>query len=131
MRYEIYRKLDPNEYYDMKTGAAVPFISYDEDISEKGKILSTGGEDATLEELVGMCDQDAESCNAHDFCGSHRLLGAVLHKHLGRAKATEIMLDIAKYGGQHGMGGICRDGDAYEDLKVGKNGFDWHGKYPA
>lgn len=126
MRREIYRVLDATEFCDVKTGEAVPYLSYD---GTDAKIVSKGGKDATLEELVGLCDQDAESCNAHDFCGSHRLLGALLHRHIGRVKATEIMLDVARYGGQHGMGGICREGDAYADLKVGKNGFYWDGEF--
>ena len=125
MRYKIYRALNED---CTKDGEPVPCITY---YKPKPSELLGNGDDATLEELVEVCDQDAESCNAHDFCGSHRLLGSLLHKHLGRAKATEIMLDIARYGGQHGMGGICRSGDAYRDLNVGKNGFDWTGSYPA
>lgn len=124
MRVEIYRAL--NEAFT-KDGKAVPYITYEN--PGPGETLGKG-DDATLEELVELCDGDAESCNAHEFCGSHRLLGAILYRHLGRAKATEIMLDIARYGGQHGMGGVCRDGDAYADLQVGENGFDWSGEYP-
>lgn len=126
MRHKIYRVLN-EEYTDME-GNSIPHITYYK--PEPGEPVNDGG-DATLEELVELCDQDAESRNAHDFCGSHRLLGGLLHRHLGRAKATEVMLDIARYGGQHGMGGVCSKGNAYADLKVGKAGTDWSGTYPA
>lgn len=126
MKNKIYRVLDPGYCSDVKTGEAVPYLTYYDGAI---KILSTDGKDASLEELVGLCDQDAESCNAHDFCGAHRLLGAVLYRHYGRQSATETMLEIAKFGGLHGMAGICRKGDAYKELQVGKAGYDWDGKY--
>ncbi len=128
MRRQIWRVSDGN--YTDRDGAWLPYLTYDEPAT-KEEIVSFGANDATLEELVHLCDQDAESCNAHDFCGSHRLLGAVLHRHLGRTMATRIMLDIAMYGGQHGMGGVCTNGDAYADLDVGDINRDWDGEYPA
>lgn len=127
MRREIYRALN-TDYID-KTGDPVPHLTYQK--PPRKELVSKGGADAKLEELVELCDQDAESCNAHDFCGSHRLLASLLHRHLGRLSATNIMLDVARYGGQHGMGGIARSGDAYADLNVGKCGYDWLGEFPA
>lgn len=74
-------------------------------------------------------ERDAEQTNAHEFCGMHRLLGAVLYQQHGRQGATQTMLRIAKLGGLHGMGGIGSDTDAYELLGVGKAGNDWYGSY--
>lgn len=128
MKYAIYRIENADECHDVKTGAAVPYLTFLKP-SAGDKVISKGGQDATLEELVGLCDQAAESCNAHDYCGAHRLLGAVLYRRTGREKATEIMLDIALRGGLHGMGGICCKGDSYEELGVGRSGHDWGGKY--
>lgn len=125
MRQSLYR-VKNNDYTD-RAGDPVPHITYEK--PPKAELVSNG-DDATLEELAELCDQDAENWNAHDFCGSHRLLASLLHRHCGRGKATEIMLDVAKYGGQHGMAGICRSGNAYADLKVGKCGHDWDGKFP-
>ncbi len=127
MRRQIWRARDGN--LTDRNGAWLPYLTYEE--PAKDEIVSFGAHDATLEELVELCDHGAENCNVHDFCGSHRLLGAVLHRHVGRAAATKIMLDIAMYGGQHGMGGVCTEGDAYEDLNVGKINHDWDGEYPA
>src|SRR5947208_10047142 len=104
--FEIYRVKNVSEYYDPKTGIAVPYLTYYEP-SGNDELMSAGGADATLEELVQLCDQDAESINAHDFCGVHRLLGAVLFRKLGRTTATDIMLDIARRGGLHRMNGVC------------------------
>lgn len=85
--------------------------------------------EATLEELVELCDQDAEGINAHDFCGTHRLLGAVLFRRVGRGTATIIMRDIAERRGLHGMGGMCGTPDSYKELGVGEGGRGWSGKY--
>jgi len=127
MRRQIWRI--KNEDWTDASGSQVHLLTYEKP-RNRTEIVSNGAQDATLEELVELCDHDAENCNAHDFCGSHRLLGALLHRHLGRDMATRIMLDVASYGGQHGMGGICRSGDAYGDLDVGRVGHDWNGKYP-
>jgi len=114
-------------------GTAIPYLTYEKPNKKAGDIiLSRGGTDATLEELVALCDHDAENQNAHDFCGSHRLLGAVLYRLVGRQLATAVMLDIAQRGGQHGMGGVGNGpihGHSYKDLGVGKSGYDWDGSY--
>jgi hypothetical protein len=129
MRHEIFRMLDKDAFYDIKTGEAVPYLTYDGSVYGDAKVLSAGAEDATLEELVGLCDQNAESCNAHAFCGAHRLIGAVLYRRFGRKSATEAMRDVALLGGLQGMAGVCVDGDAYEELGVGEEGHDWNGTY--
>ncbi len=130
MRRQIYRVENAENFSNVKTGAAVAYLTYQKPDKKAGdRMLSKGGEDATLEELVGLCDHDAENCNAHDFCGSHRLLGAVLYRKCGRLIATAIMLEIARRGGQHRMGGIGVSGDSYKDLGVGKCGYDWDGSY--
>jgi hypothetical protein len=129
MEHQIYRKVSSDERVDTKTGEPVPYLSYDRDVYGDGKVLSKGGKDATLEELVSLCDQDAENCNAHDFCGIHRLLGAVFYRRFGRESSTSTMLDIALLGGLQGMGGICSKEDAYKELRVGEAGYDWDGVY--
>ena len=84
MKHQIYRVLDVNEVQDIKTGEAAPYLTYNGKVYGDAKVVSTGGSDATLEELVQLCDQDAEDRNAHDFCSAHRLLGAVLFRCYGR-----------------------------------------------
>jgi hypothetical protein len=125
---KIVRLLDADYACDA-SGEAVPHLTYDSDFVDSKNVLTRGGADATLEELVGLCDHHAENVNAHDFYGAHRLLGAVLFRHLGRELATKIMLDIAMRGGLSGMSGVCEDGDSFEDLGVGKAGHDWDGTY--
>jgi hypothetical protein len=129
MRHEIYRVLDVDACHNAETGEAIPYLTREGEVYGEAKLLSAGGADATLEELVGLCDQDAESCNAHDFCGAHRLLGAVLFRQYGRDSATATMLHVALLGGLHGMNGVCAEGDAYAELGVGESGYDWDGNY--
>jgi hypothetical protein len=129
MKHQIYRVLDVNECHDIKTGEAIPYLTYDGKVYGDAKVVSRGGKDATLEELVHLCDQDAESRNAHEFCSAHRLLGAVLFRRYGRESATATMLEIALLGGLQGMTGVCSKGDAFRELKVGKAGYDWNGTY--
>lgn len=102
------------------------FTYYGEDAEE---VIAKDANSATLEQLVALCDHDAENVNAHDYCGSHRLLGAVLYRNLGRNLATKIMLDIANRRGLHGMSGMCGLRDSFADLRVGKPGHDWNGSY--
>ncbi len=128
-QHTIYR-VENAENFSGRDGEPVPYLTYEKPNKQAGdRLLSKGGSDATLEELVGLCDHSAENCNAHDFCGVHRLMGAVLYRKCGRLIATAIMLDIAQRGGLHGMGGICVSGDSYKDLGVGKCGYDWDGSY--
>lgn len=133
MRRQIYRISDASECHNVDTGEAIPFLSYDggDPYFPFHTILSTGADDATLEELVRLCDQDAENRNAHDFCGTHRLLGAVLYRQYGREAATATMREIAFLGGLHGMSGVCSGPDAYRELNVGEAGSDWDGTYGA
>jgi hypothetical protein len=128
MKHKIYRLEDADECHNVKTGEAIPYLTYLKP-GARAKLISTGGRDATLEELVELCDHNAEAVNAHDYCGTHRLLGAVLYRSLGRVEATVIMLKIATFGGLHGMNGVCTSGDAYKELGVGESGCDWDGKY--
>jgi hypothetical protein len=129
LRRDIFRVIDQAECYDTKTGEAIPYLTYDGAVYGDARILSAGGRDATLEELVGLCDRDAEDRNAHDFCSVHRLLGAVLFAQHGRESATATMLEIALFGGLQGMAGVCTRGDAFAELGVGKAGHDWSGTY--
>lgn len=132
---KIWRVENISECYNAKTGEAVPYLTYEKPFPPEDaggpRVVSEDGQDATLEELVELCDHAAENCNAHEYCGTHRLLGAVLYRKLGRQIATELMLDIATRGGLHGMAGIYSRSDSYGDLDVGKNGHDWDGNYGA
>lgn len=83
-----------------------------------------------LEELVQLCDQEAESRNNHGFVGAHRILTTLLFKKLGRKKTTEIMLEIAEYGGLDAMNRLYADQledtlNAYKDLGVKEPWHDW------
>ncbi len=83
----------------------------------------------TLESLADLCDQQAESCNAHDFVMSHRALAALLFQEVGRKAATKIMMRISRYEGLPGMTGVCGMGDdklASSELGVRTDGWhDW------
>jgi hypothetical protein len=81
--------------------------------------------EATLEQLADLCDQEAESENAHDFVGAHRLLAALLFRRLGRETATAIMREVAELGGLDGMNGICGTDGAYADLGIAWPWKDW------
>lgn len=132
-KQEIWLIEDKDECYDIKTGEAVPIYKFAGSTfrPDKKTVKRKDAEHATLEELVHLCDQDAENINAHDFVGAHRLLGAVLYRQLGRETATVVMRDIAYRRGLHGMSGICGTRDSYADLGVGQNGRDWGGNYGA
>lgn len=132
-KVEIWLLEDSSEFQNVKTGKAVPYYVYEYSDSRadypQGVVKRRDGKRATLEELVHLCDHDAESINAHDFCGAHRLLGAVLYRNLGRGSATKVMLDIAERRGLHGMSGACGTTDSFKELGVGECGRDWDGSY--
>lgn len=111
------------------SGDDEPYWDYLDSFNEHEVIVSRNPSDATIEELCKMCDRKAESSNAHDFVGTHRLLGSLLFRNLGRVEATKVMLDISLYGGLSAMSGICTDSDAYGDLAVGEAGRDWDGEF--
>jgi hypothetical protein len=78
-----------------------PILTYEDRVSESdGRV---DGPPPTLEELADFCDQGAESANHHDMIGVHRLLAVILFRQCGRAKATEIMTEIAERGGLDDM----------------------------
>lgn len=132
MKYPIWKVKNPNECTDAKTGEAVPFYTFYSDGMEKWdglEVIERNADSATLEELVWLCDHDAESCNAHDHVGSHRLIGAILFRRFGREAATDAMRDIAYRGGLHAMGGLRGRDDSFEELGVGESGHDWDGTY--
>ena len=84
-----------------------------------------------LEELVQMCDQNAESRNNHDFVGAHRVLATLLFKTLGRKTTKDILVEIAELGGLDGMSGMYVDelenGDnAFEELGIKKPWHEWN-----
>ena len=79
----------------------------------------------TLEELANMCDQDAESCNHHSFVGIHKLLCALLFQHVGRERTTEIIHEIAEYGGLDGMNGVGGKPSAFIDFGLKADWSEW------
>lgn len=128
---EIWLVADADECCDPTTGDAIPIFEYVHETfrPDPDTVLQKTADGATLEQLVGLCDHDAENINAHDFCGTHRLLGAILFRRLGREVATRVMRDIAERRGLHGMAGICGTQDSYASLGVGEDGHDWRGTY--
>jgi hypothetical protein len=81
--------------------------------------------DLSLEELADFSDGQAESRNNHEYRGTHRILAALLHRKLGRVQATEIMREIAEYGGLDGMSGVGGEVDAFDDFGIKDDGGDW------
>jgi hypothetical protein len=80
---------------------------------------------ATLEELADFCDQLAESGNAHDFVGTHRLLAVLLHRYAGREKATAILREVAERHGLHGMSGVLGAEDSFSDFGIQGCWHEW------
>lgn len=76
----------------------------------------------TLEEIADFSDTEAEGSNNHAFIGTHRVLAALLHAKLGREKATEIMREIAEYGGLDGMSGCGGESPAFADFGIAEHG---------
>lgn len=76
-----------------------------------------------LEELADLCDHQAEARNDHEYVGAHRLLAALLFRKLGCEKATEIMFEIAEYGGLDYMVGMDGQKPVYEEFGMKK---PWH-----
>jgi hypothetical protein len=59
-------------------------------------------DDATLEQIAEMCDQEAENANHHGMVGVHAWLAKVLQKECGDWDvALRIMRTIAEHGGLH------------------------------
>ena len=79
----------------------------------------------SLEELADFSDGQAESRNNHAFTNTHRILAALLHKKLGRVLATEIMREIAEYGGLDGMSGVGGQSSAFADFGIEDGGDNW------
>jgi len=115
----------------LHSGDSHPYWTTLDRWTQNETIIDRDESNASLEDLVVLCDRAAEGANAHDLCGIHRLLGAVLNQQQGRVGATLTMLVITKLGGLHAMGGICSENDAYELLAVGESGRDWSGRYPG
>lgn len=76
----------------------------------------------TLEEIADFSDTEAEARNSHEYCGTHRILAALLHRKLGREQATAIMREIAEYGGLDGMSGCGGEPDAFADFGIAEHG---------
>jgi len=92
-RYEFLRHSTPTDlkYFDIIRPALEPEI--------------------TLKAMADMLDYDAENHNAHDFVGSHFSLAALLLREVGEETAVRIFKRLSRYGGLHGMEGVCGCGD--------------------
>ncbi len=78
-----------------------------------------------LEELADLCDHQAEARNDHEYVGAHRLLAALLFRKLGCEKATEIMFEIAEYGGLDYMVGMDGQIPVYDEFGIKKPWYGW------
>jgi hypothetical protein len=67
--------------------------------------------DLTLTAIAEMLDQDAESCNAHDFVGCHKKLAAMLVNVVGKKDAVKVMVALIDYDGLHGLDGVAGSGN--------------------
>lgn len=79
----------------------------------------------SLEEIADFSDREAEGRNNGTYVGTHRILAALLHRKLGRVHATEIMREIAEYGGLDGMSGVGGEDDAFGDFGIKDDGEEW------
>jgi len=79
----------------------------------------------TLEEIADFADREAEGRNNGTYVGAHRILAALLHRKLGREQATEIMREIAEYGGLDGMNGVGGESAAFADFGIKDDGKEW------
>jgi hypothetical protein len=79
----------------------------------------------SLEEVADFSDHEAEGRNNGSYVGAHRILAALLHRKLGREQATEVMREIAEYGGLDGMSGIGGEPDAFADFGIKDDGGEW------
>ena len=81
----------------------------------------------TLEEIADFCDNNAEARNNHEFLGTHRLLAVMLYKRFGREIATEVMFEIAEYGGLDGASGLWwpNGTSAFADFGITEPWEEW------
>lgn len=112
----------PKKTIVLVKGDEYTHLEYEDEVWE-GEIIKNY--DPSLEELADFCDQNAESGNNYAFCGSHRILAALLHKTLGREQATKVMLGIAEYGGLDGMSGVGGGKSAYADFGIKEPWWNW------
>lgn len=78
-----------------------------------------------LEQVADFCDQNAESRINRDYCGTHRILAALLYQEVGHEQATKLLVAIAAYGGLDGMNGVGGEADAFEDFGIQDCWHDW------
>lgn len=105
---EIWLIEDADECAD-KNGNAIPFYKFVGDTFKPSEstVRAKHAAKATLHELADLCDQDAETMNAHDYAGVHRLLGTMMLRVISKTEATRIMRHVAEHRGLHGMNGLC------------------------
>ena len=80
----------------------------------------------SIEEIANFCDSKAEGRNNHDYVGLHRILAALLYKHVP-THTLSIMKEIAEYGGLDAMNGLWTDEftSAHETLGVPDDWSEW------
>lgn len=73
-----------------------------------GGVNGPPADDATLEQLADFCDgmsrEAPEGSDLRLMAGVHRLLAVILHRRCGRVTATDVMHEVAEFGGLDGMG---------------------------
>ena len=88
-------------------GEDEPYWDYsDVDTFPPHVLINADESAASIEDLVDLCDRDAENANYHDFCGVHKKLAAILKRQYGD-DAKKAMLEITKQGGLHGIRESC------------------------
>lgn len=79
----------------------------------------TGTEtDVSPEILADFGDAESAGCNEHSLNGVHRMLAAIMAKHIEYDKVRDIFLEMAQLGGLSGMGEKRRDKKLWKELKV-------------
>jgi hypothetical protein len=95
-------------------------IGYRDECEKYDKIVS--GPEMTLEQIADFCDLNAENRNNHSTIGIHRLIATILYRKLGRNIATEILQDIAEYGGLDEMN---QSSKIFKNFGISEPWDDW------
>ena len=80
----------------------------------------------TIEEVADFCDLNAEGRNNHAYTGVHRILAALLYKHVP-THTLSIMKEIAESGGLDAMNGLYATGftGAHDVLGIPDDWSEW------
>ena len=116
--------------WDITNSESYSYLAYDNDmtsnvIGEK-LLMSDVKPTLSIEELADFSDSNSEDRNNHDFTGLHRILAALLYKHVPESTLA-IMKEIAESGGLDAMNGLWAGQltGAHETLGRPKNWSEW------